>query len=222
MKKGLLFVILITGMQAKAQLRVSILNDLSVLRTFHHTQSFWSLGHSIAGNFHFSPARSGYISFTYYTPGNFKNVFTAVARSGSTIPQTMDFTVKGSWALRQLAFGGKQYLTGAFNAESAVGIYGQAGLGIMWVKASNTFTPEVDTALYTIPAPLESGEGSFFGITADLALGVEKPLGGNFFAYAEGRTWGPLTKNKTPYIHKNDKVLFPVMLHLGLRILFGY
>ncbi len=209
-------------MLAVAQTRVSILNDLSIVRNFSPQQQFWAFGHGISANFHFTNRESVYTSFLYYTEGSFRNNYSAVARDASTDPAVLNYRVRGGWTMRQASLGWKHFFKGGFDTETGWNIYTNIGVGVMFTRINNREEPAVDTALYLKgPAP-EIGERAITRLNIDLAGGIEYPMGGNFFLYGELRTWIKTSSKYSPYLHNNEKVPMPVMIHGGLRILFGY
>lgn len=194
--------------------------DLSLMRNFSPKQKFWSLGQTVQFNFHFTPKQTVYAWLTYYTPGKFKNNFTANAKSSATSPATVPFIAAARWRNNEVSFGWKHFFKGSYDAETGYNLYSIAGFGLMFTKVENNFTPSIDTSRYT--APTLAGNSEFYRLTIDLGVGVEYPIGGNFFLYGDIRTWLPTTDYPSPYLHNNKNVPRPLMLSGGLRILFGY
>lgn len=203
-----------------AQIRLSVAPDLSVMRNFSPKQKFWSLGQTLQFNFHFNSKQSAYAWIAYYTPGKFKNNFTATSRSSGTIPSTIPFKASAKWRSNEVSLGWKHYFKGSFNAEGGYNIYSLAGFGLMFTKVENIFSSAIDTSLYNTPT-LE-GNSEFYRLTIDLGAGVEFPIGGNFFLYGDVRTWISTSDYPSPYLHNNKNVPLPFMIGGGMRILFGY
>ncbi len=202
-----------------AQNAVSVGTDIGLLRNFAKEQKFWSLGQTLVGNLHFAPKHSGYLLFTYFIPGKFSNEFTAVARDAATNPQQVQYRVNSSWALREFSVGYKYFFLGRFDAETGLNIYGQAGLGLMFAKAENNAV--LDTVLYApAPRPL-IGSNKFNRLNLDLAIGGEVPLGGSIFIYSDLRTWINTSSYPSAVFHNEENATFPLMLHLGVRLLFS-
>lgn len=190
------------------------------MRNFSPNQKFWSLGETVQFNFHFTKRQSAYAWLAYYTPGKFKNNFSATAKSPVTVPSNIPFKATGRWRSNEVSIGWKHYFKGSFDAETGYNVYSIAGLGLMFTKVENIFTPSIDTSLYT--APTRSGNSEFYRLTIDLGVGAEFPIGGNFFLYSDVRTWIPTTDYPSPYLHNNKNVPMPLMISGGMRILFGY
>ena len=220
MKNFVFVFFLLTGIQARAQIRFSIATDLSVMRNFSPQQKFWALGQTVQGNFHFNKKETAYAWLSYYSKGKFKNDFTATAKSSVTIPQLIRYRVSGTWRYREVSMGWKHYFKGAFDNERW-NLYSIAGFGLMFTKAENIFSWSVDTALYNLPPAPVSGINSFYRLTIDLGMGTEFPIGGNFFLYSDIRTWLPTSDYPSPYLHNNKNVPLPIMISAGMRILFG-
>lgn len=221
MKKALLFLSLnlTLCLAVSAQINFSVITGGSALRNFSPQQKFWGFGQTVRADFHFAPKETAYASIDYYTEGKFKNNFTATAKSIATTPQQLSYTATGRQTFRQASLGWKHYFKGAFNAEEDINIYGAAGFGFLFANVRNSFSMPVDTVLYN--AQPAQGEDKVRKLTFDLCLGAEAPLGGNFFAYADLRTWLPASSNTSPYLHNQRNLPLPVMVSAGLRILFG-
>ena len=219
--KQLLFIpVLLFALGANAQTRYSISSDFAVMRNFSPKQKFWTLGQTVEGNFHFSKKETAYAWINYYVPGKFKNRFTAIAKSPFTLPATIGSTAAAKWRNNEVSLGWKHYFKGSFDAETSWSLYGTAGFGLMFTKVVNSFSPAIDTAYYN--APLLSGSNQFYRLTLDLGIGIEFPVGGDFFLYSDLRTWVPSSGYPSPYLHNNKNVPLPAILSGGLRILFGY
>lgn len=220
LKKLLVIFFLFCVNYSQAQIRISVAPDLSLMRNFSPKQEFWTLGSTVQFNFHFTAKESGYAWITYYTPGKFKNNFTATSKSSTTSPSSIPFKASAKWRNNEMSLGWKHYFKGSFDAETGYNIYGSAGFGLMFSKIENVFAPVIDTSLYNTPTL--SGNSEFYRLTIDLGTGVEFPIGGNFFLYSDVRTWIPTTDYPSPYLHSNKNVPLPFMFSGGMRILFGY
>lgn len=210
---------LLVSLCGHSQVRLSLGTDLSLMRNFSPKQKFWSLGETVQFNFHFNEKQSAYAWITYYTPGKFNNDFKATAKLPGTVPSNMAFKAAARWRSNEVSLGWKHYFKGSFDAETGYNIYSVIGLGLMFTKVENVFTPAVDTSLYS--APTLAGNSEFYRLTVDLGTGVEFPVGGNFFLYGDMRTWIPTTNYPSPYLHNNKNVPLPFMIAGGMRILFG-
>jgi hypothetical protein len=211
---------LLMALAGSGQVRFSVSSDFAVMRNFSPKQKFWTLGQTVEGNFHFSKKETAYAWINYYIPGKFKNHFNASAKSPSTLPPTINFTASARWRNNEVSLGWKHYFRGSFDAENGWSLYGTAGFGLMFTKVENSFDPAVDTALYN--TPLLPGSNQFYRLTLDLGLGVEFPVGGDFFLYSDIRTWIPSSGYPSPYLHNTKNVPLPAIVSGGLRILFGY
>jgi hypothetical protein len=220
LRKHITVFLLLVCLYGQSQIRLSVATDLSLMRNFSPDQKFWSLGETVQFNFHFNEKQSAYAWLTYYTPGKFKNNFTATAKSATTFPSSIPFNASARWRSNELSLGWRHYLKGSFNAETGYNIYTIAGFGLMFTKVENVFSPAIDTSLYT--APTLAGNSEFYRLTIDLGGGAEFPIGGNFFLYSDVRTWIPTTDYPSPYLHNNKNVPLPFMISGGMRILFGY
>jgi len=219
MKRSLLAVGFLISLSVSAQVQFGMATGLSGLRNFSPQQKFWAIGQTLRANAHFSPTQGAYASLDYYTEGKFKNNFIASAKSALTTPQQLAYTATGRLIYRQFSIGLKHYFRGSFNAETDYNIYGLAGFGLLFAQVSNTNSVAIDTTLYQIQ--VFDGKGNFRKLTFDLGIGGEAPIGGNFFLFADGRTWLPASSNTAPYLHNQKNVPLPFMLSAGMRILFA-
>jgi hypothetical protein len=206
-------------MLGHAQPRLSVAADLSLMRNFSPKQKFWSLGETVQFDFHFNPRQTVYAWIAYYTPGKFRNNFTATAK-GPAIPPALPFAASATWRSNEVSLGWKHYFKGSFDDAGTYSIYSIAGFGLMFTKVENSFTPSIDTSRYA--TPLFPGRSEFYRLTIDLGGGAEFPVGGNFFLYGDLRTWIPTTRYPSPYLHNNKNVPLPFMISGGMRVLFGY
>ena len=214
--------ILMGNKHGTAQIQVSIASDASLMRNLSPKQEFWAFGQTIQGNFHFTRKETGYLWIAYYTPGKFKNTYTAFEKLVGTNPPQIPYTVSGRWLPRQVSLGWKHYFKGSFDADGSWNLYGIAGFGLMVSTVQNTFNTTIDTSVYNIPSSPVSGNGSFKRLTFDLGLGAEYPIGADIYLYGDIRTWLPASDNNpSPYFHNGKNVPLPLMINAGIRILFG-
>jgi hypothetical protein len=223
LKRSISFILFfLTFLFAGAQPRYSVSTELTLLRNFSPSQKFYAVGQTIQGNIHFSRKGSLYLLFDYFSEGKFTNTFSAGAKQQQTVPSAVSYEVTGRWRYRHYSVGYKHFFFGTFDGEETIwNVYGVAGFGLLYVKAANTFSQPLDTALYTVSAPVQ-GEGEFNRLTFDVGIGVEKSVGGAFFIYGEARTWIPASDYPSPLLHNNEGVPRPLIISGGLRILFGH
>lgn len=123
--------------------------------------------------------------------------------------------------MKQVSIGLKHYFKGSYDAEKDWNLYGLAGFGLLFNGVENTLLTSVDTSLYALaPTPVE-GNGNFRRLTLDLGMGAELPLGGDFFVFGDVRTVLPTSFYPSPYLHRLSDVPMPVLVNLGVRILFS-
>lgn len=199
-------------------MRFSLTTDLAVQRSLKKEQQFWAAGQTIQGIFHITPKAAVYIWGAYYTNGNFRNVLTATAKSPTTLPQQINYISRSKMRFKHISIGFKKYLVGASDNQKGWNLYASAGLGLLPGKVTNTHTVDIDTAIYNVP--VLNGVANFKRLTADLALGYEKPLATDFYIYAEGKVWVPASDYPSKHIFINENAPFAIMLGIGLRILF--
>jgi hypothetical protein len=203
-----------------SQLRVSVASDISLQRNFAKQQEFWAFGQNILVDFHLARKDGIYLLVCYYSPEKKFNPMIATARSITTIPQQIPFTNRAQIRLKQFSAGWKHYLKGASDAEDGWSLYTVTGFGIIFGKATNSYSRNIDTSLYNIPEHPVNGEGHFKRLTIDLGLGWEIPVGGEIYFYTEGKTWIPTTEYPSKYLFVNNNAPFVVMISAGFRILF--
>jgi hypothetical protein len=213
------FLFLLVSVAALAQVRFSFATDLSVLRNFSPNQKFWALGSTVQGNFHLSGKDGVYAWVSYYTPGRFNTNYSAQARQPATVPQSVSYRVRSRWAYNNISVGWKHYFKGSFAEENTWGLYGLAGFGLQFNKVENVYSTFFDTSAYALQSPAP-GVGNFKRLTLDLGIGVEYPVGGDFFIYSDLRTWLPASDYPSPWLHDPKRVPLPLTLGAGLRILF--
>jgi hypothetical protein len=222
LKKIVFGLALLIGLCSKAQLKFSFATDVSGVRNFSPHQQFWALGQTVRPEIHITDRESFYTWISYHSPGRFKNDFTAIAKSSSTSPQSLKFTVNGLWRMREFSLGWKHYFKGSYNADKQWNVYGIAGLGLMLTRIKNTFSQVIDTSIYHLPPNPVAGSGEFRRLTVDLGIGGEMSLGGDFYVYGDLRTYLPASSYRSPYLHYYKNVPVPLMANLGVRVLFDF
>ena len=219
MKKTVfLFIIFASLFSAKAQL--SVASDASVIGQFGGIKTYWGLAQDVKVSYPIGPKTSAYLSVGYAIPNKLKEAFSTQAYSPLTTPQVIRYQANTNRQLRQAQIGIMQYLAGSHKAESGTNVYLLAGVGIMSVKASTSYSVDVDTAEYPQIRPY-AGEGSAESFSVNAGLGIEQPLGGNFFWYAEAKGWLPTKSLSSPFLKEAEKTP-AVLVGVGIRVLFGY
>lgn len=213
-----LFVVLLATVSFSQEIRFSLATDFGVQRSIKKKQQFWDVGQTIQAIFNVTPKEGVYVWFAYYTNGNFTNNLTATAKSVTTFPQEINYNNRSQINLKHFSIGWRRYLVGAFDNVKNWNLYAAAGLGLLPGRVTNVHTVEIDTSLYNVP--VLSGAADFKRLTVDLSLGYEKPIGSDFFLYAEGRTWLPASDYPSKYLFINDNAPIVLMLNLGCRIMF--
>ena len=198
--------------------QLSIATDIGVQRSFRPEQQFWAFGHTLQVQVHASYTDAIYFWLSYYTNGKFKNELQATAKSPATIPQQIDYINNARMGFQQFSIGWKKYLKGNYAIEEGWNLYAYGGFGILFGNVSNQQSAAIDTAQYYIQ--VKPGEGKFKRITLDLGLGVEFPIGGEYYIYSEGRLWVPASDYPSKYLYVNDDSPVVGMFNLGIRILF--
>jgi hypothetical protein len=215
-----LFLNLTLNLTVYSQVEFSIGTGLSGLRNFSPKQQFWAYGQTLRTNFHFSPKQTAYAWMDYYTDGAFTNKFIATAKPGVLAPSQLPFTATGRLTYRHFSLGWKHYFRGSYAADNGINIYSLAGFGFLFARLSNQLSTAIDTSRYLAPT-LPANGTSLKKLTFDAGLGAELPIGGSFFVVADARTWLPASSNTSPYLHEQKNVPLPVMISLGMRVLFG-
>lgn len=200
------------------KVQFSFATDASLLHSFKKDQRFWAVGQTITGHFNFAPSDGLYFWLAYYSTAQFSNYPTATAKSIITIPQQIDYMNRVQLRIKHFSIGWKHYLKGAYNLEQNWSLYGYAGFGILFGNVTNRHSVAIDSASYNIP--VWQGKGNFKRLTVDLGLGYEKPIGGDIYFYAEGRTLLPTTDYPTNYLFVNKKAPLTASVNMGFRILF--
>jgi hypothetical protein len=203
-----------------SQTRFSLSTELVAQRSLQKEQRFWAVGQNVIGTWHFSPKESGYALIGYFAPGSFYIPLVATAKSFATSPQEIVFRNREKIRLKEISFGWRHYLKGAFDVEDTWALYGLVGFGLVYGKASNSFQAIPDTSLYYLPTEPLQGEGHFKRLSLDLGLGVEYPVGDEFFVYAEAKTWIPTTQYPSKYLFVNKNAPLVALASIGVRIIF--
>ena len=218
-KKAILIILCIfIGIQIWAQPRFSIATNPEVLRSFRKDQRFWAFGHNTQAQFHLTTKDGIYVSFAYYSGGKFKNQLQATAKNILSIPQNISYTNNAKLRIRHFATGWKKFLKGSSEEEDNWSLYGLGGFGLLFGNISNTHSEEIDTANYNIP--VLSGTANFKRLTYDLGLGIDVPIKGDLYLYAEGKIAVPAWGYPSNYLLVNDKAPLTATLGAGIRILF--
>jgi hypothetical protein len=199
-------------------MRFSVATDLGIQRSIKKEQQFWSLGHTVNALFNITPKDAIYVWFGYYTNGKFNNQLTATGKAPLTNPQQISYTNRTLLRSKHFSVGFRKYLVGNCETEKGWNLYASAGFGLLPGRITNTHSVVIDTALYNVP--VLSGTSNFKRLTADLGLGWEKPIGAEFYLYAEARTWIPASDYPSKFLFVNDNAPLTAMLNIGLRILF--
>jgi hypothetical protein len=199
--------------------QLSVATDLGLQKSFKKDQQYLAIGQTINALIHLTPKEGMYVWFAYYSNGKFKNDVTATAKSVLTTPQQINYINDVKMRIKHFSMGYRKYIVGSADAEVKWNLYGYAGLGILMGRAENIHSVFIDTAIYNVP--VRSGKGNFKRLTLDLGIGWEIPLGGDFFFYAEGRTWIPTTGYPSKYLFVNNNAPVVGMVNAGLRILFN-
>ena len=198
--------------------RFSLATDASLLRSFKKGQRYWSIGQTVNFLFHFTPRDGAYAWFSYYSNGKFSNMVNATAKSGSTVPQTVNYQNKAEVQFKHISLGWRRYLVGTSDAEKNWNVYGYAGFGLMLGHVVNTHSVPLDTSMYVVP--VLSGKAHFKRLTIDLGLAAEYPVGADVFMYFEGRALIPTTDYPSNYLFVNKHAPFTALVNAGFRILF--
>jgi hypothetical protein len=214
----LFFSLLLSGSSVAQLQGFSLATDLGIQRNFKPEQQFWAFGQTVHLHFHLTRRDGIYTWFAYFSNGKFHNDLAATAKSPSTAPATIPFINNASMRIKSFSVGWKKYLKGSFDAEKKWNLYAFAGFGLVPGRVINTQNVSIDTANYT--TPVLNGRANFKRLTLDLGLGVEFPVGGDFFLYTEVKTLIPASDYPSKYIFINNNAPFTGMLSGGLRLLF--
>lgn len=218
-KSAILLCILFSGFKGFAQLpQFSLATDFTIVRSFQKHQRYWTVGQTVAGNFHITARDAVYTLFAYTGNGKFTNQLEAPAKDAQTSPQQISFTNRASLNYKHISIGWKHYFVGDALSETGWNLYGQAGFGLMMGKVVNLQSASIDTLLYD--NPVLPGKANFKRLTLDLALGYELPVGGGVAFYMEGRALVPTTDFPSKYLWVNNDAPFTGSVNLGIRLLF--
>ncbi len=218
MKKWLLLFAVVSFFNADAQFSIS--SDLSVMRQFGKQQSFWSLAQNVQLSYAFTRTESLYFSIGNATPHKEIGKYVTQAKVDTFYPKAIGYRATTSWTTRQFSAGLKHYFAGTHNSETGTNIYGIVGVGLMSVKLLTEYSIGIDTVHYQSIVPY-AGTKAVNRLSADLGVGIEAPLRGSFYWYAQAKTWihaGTIPSNLLT--QPNDKIV-PVMLGAGIRVLIG-
>jgi len=169
---------------------------------------------------HLDKKNTVYAWLNFHWKGKYENTLIATANSPTTQPQTISFSDQSEMKLKQISFGFKRYLIGSYNHLEKFNLYAAGGFGVMYGNASNIFSTNIDTALYTIQYNVVHGAGDFKRLTFDITGGVEFPFSYEFYLYSEIRMYIPTTDYPSKYLLNNSHAPFLCGINLGLRILF--
>ena len=216
----LIFFFLLSNNCLFAQVKFSAATDISLLHNFDPQQKFTVAGLTILPQWHLDKKNTVYAWLNFHWKGKYENTLIATAKSPTTQPQTISFSNQSEMKLKQISFGFKRYLIGSYNRLEKFNLYAAAGFGLMYGNASNMFSSNIDTALYTIQYNVVHGSGDFKRLTFDITGGVEFPFSYEFYIYSEIRMYIPTTDYPSKYLLNNSHSPFLCGINLGLRILF--
>ncbi len=215
----ILVLLILPGKSALAQYpSISIGTDLGLMHNFREEQHFSTIGNRVNANFHLGRRDGITTTFTMSGNGNYRNSLVATAKDLSTSPQQRPYTNSGKMRFRQLSVGWKRYIKGAPDTGTGWNLYGYAGFGLLLGRIDNLHSQVIDTVTYILP--VQAGMAHFKRLTFDLAIGWEKPVGGDFYFYTEARVFIPSSDYPSRYLFVNKNAPFAGMLGAGLRILF--
>ena len=190
------------------------------MHNFDPQQKFTVIGQTVLPQWHLDKKNTVYAWLLYHANGKYENTLIATAKAPGTQPQTISFTNQSTMRLRQISFGFKRYLVGSFDHLEKFNLYVAGGFGVMYGHASNTFSTNIDTALYTVQYNVAHGSGDFKRLTFDITGGVEFPISYEIYIYSEMRMYIPTTDYPSKYLLNNSHAPFLCGINLGLRILF--
>jgi hypothetical protein len=218
---ALIFFFLLSNSCLFAQIKFSAATDVSVLHNFDPQQKFTVIGQTILPQWHFDKKNTVYAWLVYHANGKYENTLIATAKSTSTQAQTFAFSNQSVMRLRQISFGFKRYIIGAFDNLEKFNLYAAGGFGVMYGNASNTFSTYVDTALYNVQYNVIHGSGDFKRLTFDITGGFEFPVSYEIFIYSEVRMYIPTTDYPSSYLINNSRAPMLGSINLGIRIIFN-
>jgi hypothetical protein len=196
----------------------SMATDFDLQLSFKKDQKFWAAGPTFNSVFHFDSKNALYAWFGFFSAGKFKNDLVAVAKQPATLPRQLNYRNTSRISLKEFSLGWRRYLKGDPAIKKGWSLYTNTGLGLMFGIARNTSQVVPDTTLYQVP--VFNGGAKFKRLTVDLGIGVDFPLRGDFYYYAELRTWIPTTSYPSKHLLVNNDAPFVGMFCNGLRILF--
>jgi len=218
---ALIFFFLLSNSCLFAQVKFSAANDVSVMHNFDPQQKFTVIGQTVLPQWHLDKKNTVYAWLLYHANGKYENTLIATAKAPGTQPQTISFTNQSTMRLRQISFGFKRYLVGSFDHLEKFNLYVAGGFGVMYGHASNTFSTNIDTALYTVQYNVAHGSGDFKRLTFDITGGAEFPVSYEIFIYSEIRMYIPTTDYPSSYLMNNSHAPFLGSINLGIRIIFN-
>jgi len=218
---ALIFFFLLSNSCLFAQIKFSAATDVSILHNFDPQQKFTVIGQTVLPQWHLDKKNTVYAWLLYHANGKYENTLIATAKAPGTQPQTISFTNQSTMRLRQISFGFKRYLVGSFDHLEKFNLYVAGGFGVMYGHASNTFSTNIDTALYTVQYNVAHGSGDFKRLTFDITGGAEFPVSYEIFIYSEIRMYIPTTDYPSSYLMNNSHAPFLGSINLGIRIIFN-
>jgi hypothetical protein len=218
---ALIFFFLLSNSCLFAQVKFSAATDVSVMHNFDPQQKFTVIGQTVLPQWHLDKKNTVYAWLLYHANGKYENTLIATAKAPGTQPQTISFTNQSTMRLRQISFGFKRYLFGSFDHLEIFNLYVAGGFGVMYGHASNTFSTNIDTALYTVQYNVAHGSGDFKRLTFDITGGAEFPVSYEIFIYSEIRMYIPTTDYPSSYLMNNSHAPFLGSINLGIRIIFN-
>jgi hypothetical protein len=218
---ALIFFFLLSSNCLFAQVKFSAATDVSVMHNFDPQQKFTVIGQTVLPQWHLDKKNTVYVWLLYHANGKYENTLIATAKAPGTQPQTISLTNQSSMRLRQLSFGFKRYLVGSFDHLEKFNFYVAGGFGVMYGHASNTFSTNIDTALYTVQYNVAHGSGDFKRLTFDITGGFEFPVSYELWVYSEIRMYVPTTDYPSKYLINNSHAPLLGSINLGIRIMFN-
>jgi len=217
---ALIFFFLLGNSCLFAQVKFSAATDISLLHNFDPQQKFTTIGLTILPQWHLDKKNTVYAWLNFHMKGKYENTLIATATSPTTQPQTISFSNQSEMKLKQISFGFKRYLIGSYNHLEKFNLYAAGGFGVIYGNASNIFSTNIDTSLYTIQYNVIHGSGDFKRLTFDLSGGVEFPISYEIYIYSEMRMYIPTTDYPSKYLLNNSHAPKLGSINIGLRILF--
>ncbi|TMI93656.1 MAG: hypothetical protein E6H08_10160 [Bacteroidetes bacterium] len=217
---ALIFFFLLSNSSLFAQVKFSAATDISVMHNFDPQQKFTVIGQTILPQWHFDKKNTLYAWLLYHANGKYENTLIATAKSPGTQPQTISFTNQSVMRLRQISFGFKRYIIGSYDNLENFNFYAAGGFGVMYGNASNTFSTNIDTALYNIQYNVSHGRGDFKRLTFDITGGFEFPVSYEMYIYSEVRMYIPTTDYPSKYLLNNSHAPLLGSINIGIRIIF--